>query len=94
VQKAIEEAHANQINYRWGSAGSLIMPTREDLRNLAQMARRISANIINPDVVDRLNAIGRDFDHQADEAIDPEAPNATAPEQRSAKLTGCSHPPS
>jgi hypothetical protein len=54
--------------------GNLIMPTREQFRNLAQMARRISANIINQDVVDRLNAIGRDFDHQADDAPDTEPP--------------------
>src|SRR5690348_14908662 len=94
LQKPIEQTQANHMNYVRGSAGSLIMPTREDLRNLAQMARRISANIINRDVVDRLNAIGRDFDHQADEAIDPEAPDATALEQRSPGLGGSSHPPS
>lgn len=50
------------------------MATREQFRNLAQMARRISANITNQDVVDRLNAIGRDFDHQADDASDTGTP--------------------
>jgi hypothetical protein len=70
------------------------MPTREDLRNLAQMARRISANIINREIVDRLNAIGNDFDHQADEAFDPAPPKAAAPDQPTPRLRGYSRRPS
>ena len=54
------------------------MATKEHLRELAQMARRVSANIVNQDVVDRLDAISRDFDHQADEAGDVEAPGLIA----------------
>ena len=54
------------------------MATKEHLRELAQMARRVSANIVNQDVVDRLNAISRDFDQQADEAGDAEAPGLIA----------------
>ena len=56
-----------------------MMATREQFRNLAQMARRISANIINQDIVDRLNAISRDFDHQAEEAPDADPPDRQPP---------------
>jgi hypothetical protein len=58
------------------------------------MARRISANIINRDVVERLNAIGNDFDHQADKAFDPAPPSAAAPDQRTLRLGGSSRRPS
>jgi hypothetical protein len=58
------------------------------------MARRISANIINRDVVERLNAIGNDFDHQADEAFDPAPPSAAVPDQRTLRLGGSSRRPS
>jgi hypothetical protein len=46
---------------------------KEHFRNLALMARRISANMISRDIADRLEAIGRDFDHQAEEAPDTDA---------------------
>jgi hypothetical protein len=48
------------------------MPSKEHFRNLAQMARRVSANMTNRDIADRLEAIGRDFDHQAEEAPNTE----------------------
>jgi hypothetical protein len=62
------------------------MATREQFRTLAQMARRISANIINQDIVDRLNAIGRDFDHQADDAPETESPEGQPLPQTSGKV--------
>jgi hypothetical protein len=61
------------------------MATREQFRALAQMARRISANIIDQDIVDRLNAIGRDFDHQADDAPEAESPERQLLPQTSGK---------
>jgi hypothetical protein len=51
------------------------MPSKEHFRNLARMARRISANMTNRAVADRLEAIGRDFDYQAEEAPDTDAPD-------------------
>jgi hypothetical protein len=62
-----------------------MMATREQFRNLAQMARRISANIINQDIVDRLNAISRDFDHQAEEAPDADPPDWQPPQRTPGK---------
>jgi hypothetical protein len=57
------------------------MPSREHFRNLAQMARRISVNMINRDVINRLEAIGRDFDRQAEESPDVEAPDVLLPRE-------------
>lgn len=55
------------------------MPSKAYFRNLAQMSRRIAQNMIDPAVAERLEAIGAEFDLQADGVPDFDADGLAPP---------------
>jgi hypothetical protein len=55
------------------------MPSKEYFRNLAQMSRRISRNMTDPAIAQRLLAIGDDFEQQAADAPDLDPSGELAP---------------
>ena len=58
------------------------MPSKAYFRNLAQMSRRIAQNMIDPAIAERLEAIGAEFDLQADGIADFDAADGLAPPAR------------
>jgi hypothetical protein len=55
------------------------MPSKEYFRNLAQMSRRVSRNMTDPAIAQRLLAIGDDFEQQAADAPDSDPSGELAP---------------
>ena len=58
------------------------MSSKDHFRNLAQMSRRIAGNMIDPVIVARLQAIGEDYDLQADLAPDTDPPKGLVPQRQ------------
>jgi hypothetical protein len=60
-----------------------MMPSKDYFRNLAEMSRRIAGNMTDPAIAARLQAIGEDYDLQAELASDTDAADGLArPRQR------------
>ena len=55
------------------------MASKDYFRNLAQMSRRIARNMTDPAIVERLEAIGADYDLQAEQAPDSDPSERLAP---------------
>jgi len=55
------------------------MPSKEYFRNLARMSRRVARNMIDPAIAQRLEAIGHEYDQQAELAPDSDAANDLPP---------------
>jgi hypothetical protein len=55
------------------------MPSRDYFRNLAQMSRRVARNMTDRAIAERLEAIGAEFDLQADAAVDCDSAGGLAP---------------
>jgi len=55
------------------------MPSKDYFRNLAQMSRRVSRNMTDPAIAQRLLAIGDDFEQQAAAAPDADRSDDLAP---------------
>jgi hypothetical protein len=60
-------------------AGSKIMPSKDYFRNLARMSRRIAGNMTDRAIAARLEAIGAEFDLQADATPDCDPADHLAP---------------
>jgi hypothetical protein len=59
--------------------GNFQMPSKEYFRNLAQMSRRVSRNMTDPAIAQRLLAIGDEFELQAAAAPDSDPSDDLAP---------------
>jgi hypothetical protein len=55
------------------------MPSRDYFRNLAQMSRRIAGNMTDPAIVAQLQAIGQQFDLEAEHAPASDSTDSLAP---------------
>lgn len=64
------------------SRGNQTMPSKDYFRNLAQMSRRIASNMTDPAIVERLEAIGAEYDLQAEQASDSDPSENLAPLRR------------
>lgn len=61
------------------------MPSRDYFRNLAQMSRRIAGNMTDSAIAARLQAIGEDYDLQAELAADADPSDDLAPPRQRAR---------
>jgi len=65
------------------------MPSKDYFRNLAQMSRRIAGNMTDPAIAEKLQAIGEEYDLEAERAPDRDSSESLAlPGPRSQGTSG------